>query len=149
MLSPRNSRFSVSAFVLDTSIALKWLLEDEHDRAYSVALLHSVGDEHRPIVPWLWFYEMANAILVQIRRERISAEEASAFLRLIGEMPIEVDTPDRLAILQPFRFARQNRLTCYDAAFLDLARRLNAPLATDDKELIRAASECGVQLFAA
>lgn len=89
----------MSTFVLDTSIALKWLLEDESDRAYSLAILDSVGGEHKPIVPWLWYYEMANAILVQVRRKRVTAEGASVFLGLVGEMPIEVDTPDRLAIL--------------------------------------------------
>ena len=29
----------MSAFVPDTSIALKWFLEDENDRAYSLAIL--------------------------------------------------------------------------------------------------------------
>jgi len=41
----------VSAFVLDTSIALKWFLEDENDRAYSLTILSSLSDEYRPIVP--------------------------------------------------------------------------------------------------
>jgi hypothetical protein len=52
----------VSAFVLDTSIALKWFLEDENDRPYSPAILGSLSAEYRPIVPWLWYYEMANVL---------------------------------------------------------------------------------------
>jgi hypothetical protein len=47
----------VSAFVLDTSVALKWFLEDESDRGFSMAILRSLSDEYRPIVPWLWYYE--------------------------------------------------------------------------------------------
>ena len=47
----------MSAFVLDTSVALKWFLEDESDRGFSMAILRSLSDEYRPIVPWLWYYE--------------------------------------------------------------------------------------------
>lgn len=38
----------MSAFVLDTSIALKWFLEDEGDRAYSMAVLEAITDEYWP-----------------------------------------------------------------------------------------------------
>ena len=31
-------------FVLDTSIALKWFLEDENDRDYSLAILEAIAD---------------------------------------------------------------------------------------------------------
>lgn len=135
----------MSAFVLDTSIALKWFLEDESDRAYSLAILRALNDEFRPIVPWLWYYEMANALLIQVHRKRVEFEDVKAFLGLIGEMAINIDTPDKLAILQLPHLARKHNLTTYDAAFLELAQRLRLPLATSDKELIRAASRCGVQ----
>ena len=89
----------MSAFVLDTSIALKWFLEDENNRAYSVTILRSLSDEYRPIVPWLWYYEMANVLLIQVHRKRVVFEEVKAFLSLIGEMAIDVDAPGKLAIL--------------------------------------------------
>ena len=59
----------MSSFVLDASIALKWFLEDESDRAYSQNILQAITDEYRPIVPWLWYYEIANAILTQVKRK--------------------------------------------------------------------------------
>jgi predicted nucleic acid-binding protein len=83
----------VSAFVLDTSIALKWFLEDENDRAHSLAILRSLSDDYRPIVPWLWYYEMANVLLIQVHRKRIVFDEVKAFLSLIGEMTIDIDHP--------------------------------------------------------
>lgn len=89
----------MSAFVLDTSIALKWFLEDENNRAYSVTILRSLSDEYRPIVPWLSYYEMANVLLIQVHRKRVVFEEVKAFLSLIGEMAIDVDAPGKLAIL--------------------------------------------------
>jgi hypothetical protein len=36
----------MGAFVLDTSIALKWFLEDESDRAYSLAILEAITDDY-------------------------------------------------------------------------------------------------------
>src|ERR1039457_4158452 len=40
---------------LDTSITLKWFLEDDNDRAFSLAILRSFSDAYRPIVPSLWY----------------------------------------------------------------------------------------------
>ena len=137
----------MGAFVLDTSIALKWFLEDETDRAYSLAILNSLSDEYRPIVPWLWFYEMANVLLIQVHRKRIVFEEAKAFLGLIGEMAIDIDAPDKRTILELPYLAREHHLTGYDAAFLELAIRLALPLATSDQALIRAAAAAQVPLL--
>ena len=137
----------MSGFVLDTSIALKWFLEDENDRTYSLDILRALSGEYRPIVPWLWYYEMANVLLIQVHRKRVVFEEVKAFLTLIGEMAIDIDAPDKLAILQLPHLARKHRLTGYDAAFLELAQRLQLPLATSDSQLIRAAAECGVGLL--
>lgn len=43
--------------------------------------------------------------------------------------------------------ARSQRLSAYDAAYLDLAIREGLPLATTDVELERAALATGVQVF--
>jgi predicted nucleic acid-binding protein len=107
----------------------------------------SLSDAYRPIVPWLWYYEMANMLLIQVHRKRVVFPEVEVFLNLLGEMTIDIDVPGKLAILQLPYLARRHRLTSYDAAFLELANRLQLPLATSDKDLIRAASECGVQLL--
>jgi predicted nucleic acid-binding protein len=137
----------VSAFVLDTSIALKWFLEDEGDRAYSLAILSSLNEEYRPVVPWLWFYEMANVLLIQVHRKRIGFEEVKAFLSLLGEMAIDIDAPDKRTILELPYLARAHQLTGYDAAFLELAIRRQLPLATNDQALIRAAAAARVPLL--
>jgi predicted nucleic acid-binding protein len=111
----------MGSFVLDASIALKWFLEDENDRAYSLRVLQTITDEHCPIVPWLWYYEIANAVLTQVKRKRIEFEKAVAFLKIIDEMLIDIDPPEGSAILQLPHMARQYNLTGYDAAYLELA----------------------------
>lgn len=137
----------MAAFVLDTSIALKWFLEDETDRAYSLAILNALTDDYRPAVPFLWYYEIANTILIQVRRKRIVFEDAAIYLNIIDEMVIDVDPPDGSAILKLPHLARTHNLTSYDAAFLELAMRLQLPLATSDQALVRAATDCGVSIL--
>ncbi len=138
----------MSAFVVDSSIALRWFLEDEEDRAYSLAILKSISEAHRPVVPWLWFYEMGNALTVAVRRKRIVFGHGEEFLQLIEQMPIDIDPPDRAVVLRLPHLARQYSLTTYDAAYLELASRLQLPLATCDQALVRAAADAELGLLA-
>jgi len=79
------------AFVVDTSFAMKWFLADEDDRASSVALLKSMSDTNRPVVPSLWFYEVGNALTMAVRRKRIVLVQLEEILRMLEEMPIDID----------------------------------------------------------
>ena len=136
----------MSAFVVDTSIALKWFLEDEEDRADSLNILKGISETNRPVAPWLWFYEIGNALTFAVRRKRVVFEQVEEFLRLLEQMPIDVDEPDRATALRLPYLCREHNLTTYDAAYLELAMRLQLPLATCDNALIRAAADVGVQL---
>ena len=88
-----------------------------------------------------------NTLLVQVHRKRIGFEKAEIYLGIIDEMVIDIEPPDSSAILKLPRLALAHNLTSYDATFLELAQRRQLPLATNDKQLIRAASECGVRLL--
>lgn len=77
----------MAAFVVDTSVALKWFLADEDDRADSLTLLRSISDTSRPVVPWLWFHEMGNALTIAVRRKRIAIEQLEEILRMLEQIP--------------------------------------------------------------
>jgi predicted nucleic acid-binding protein len=77
----------MSAFVLDTSIALKWFLEDEGDRSYSPEILESITAERRSIAPLLWYYEIASTLLVQVRRKRIGFEKILIYSTSLMKCP--------------------------------------------------------------
>lgn len=133
-------------FVLDASIALAWCFDDEAT-AEATALLDRF--EHgTALVPALWHLELANALVTSERRQRISAARATEFATLIEALPIFVDqeTPARAprGILD---LARHERLTAYDAAYLELAMRQGLPLATLDSDLRDAAERVGVPLL--
>jgi len=60
----------MAAFVLDTSIAREMVFwKTRSDCAYSLAILKAITDDYRPAVLWLWYYEIANTILTQVRRK--------------------------------------------------------------------------------
>lgn len=130
------------AFVLDASATLAWAFADEHDPVASRAAKLLQTDTEIALVPDIWWYEVRNTLLTSERRGRIAAEEAVRFLRQIDKLRIV-----RIALSdeQPlFALARQYRMTFYDAAYLALAIRERAPLATLDKQLAAAAFAEGV-----
>jgi predicted nucleic acid-binding protein len=135
----------VSDFVLDACLALQWFLEDEADRNYSLAVLASLS-EQRAVVPFLWFYEVGNGLLMAHRRKRISFDQIDGFLTRLKTLPIDAAQETPSEILELPGLARSHGLTNYDAAYLNLARRLNLPLATNDSELRKAAASTGVTL---
>lgn len=137
----------MASFVFDSSIALQWFLEDEDDRANSLAILATITEDHRPVVPYLWCYEIANTILVQVRRQQIEFHKAIEYLNIIDDMGIDIDPPHSSAILRLANLAHTHNLTSYDTAFLELAMRLRLPLATNDKALKKAAAAVNVAIF--
>ncbi len=136
----------MNSFVLDTSVTASWFFEDEGGE-YATSVLESLN-EGEAVVPALWPLEVANVLVVAERRERCSEAEAVRFIELLEDLPITIDedTAER-ALHATHQLAREYGLTAYDAAYLELAMRLGAPLATKDKQLAEAAQKAGVSLY--
>lgn len=132
------------SFVLDASITACWCFPDEQSAVADTAMQRLLEDE--ALVPALWPLEIRNILVVSERRGRIETADADAFLRDLDRLPIRVrhDTDLRALVA----LARKHQLTSYDAAYLDLAMRTSATLATLDGSLVRAALEEGVKLIA-
>jgi predicted nucleic acid-binding protein len=130
--------------VIDTSIAMAWCFEDEATQA-TEAVLDRLRDD-QAAVPAIWPLEVANVLLVAERRGRLSEAQASRFLELLAQLPINVDTSptDMAGIVAT---GRRHTLSSSDASYLLLAERLGATLATLDKPLAKAARRAGVQLL--
>jgi predicted nucleic acid-binding protein len=132
-------------FVLDASVTLCWLFQDESDRTADIAGQLLLGNE-RAIVPLIWWFEVRNVIVVGMRRKRVSAERVRTFLIQSEASPIDIDDeiPVEGAV---FEAAHNHQLSFYDACYLELAVRNGVPLATLDKSLARAAIAAGVPLI--
>jgi predicted nucleic acid-binding protein len=134
-------------WVLDASIALAWALPDETslqaDRFLSRVLAEDVL-----WVPSLWWYEVANALILAERRKRLTEADGIQLKELYGMLPIKTDTIigsdtiERLSTL-----ARQYKLSAYDASYLELALRKGLGLATLDRNLRSVAEKAGVRIF--
>ncbi|MBM3572504.1 MAG: type II toxin-antitoxin system VapC family toxin, partial [Alphaproteobacteria bacterium] len=81
------------AYVLDCSMAIAWQFRDESD-ALSDRALHAIKAAGA-IVPQLWPYEIANALVVAERRGRITAPDVLDILSSLADLPIT--TEDRAA----------------------------------------------------
>jgi predicted nucleic acid-binding protein len=129
-------------YVLDASIAACWGYHDEQDSRADAAYERLAED--RAIVPLHWWFELRNVLLIGERRKRIPEQHTADFLRRLSRLPIELaELPSAAAV---FSFARGHRLSFYDAAYLELAKREKTALATLDDQLARAAVAEGVPL---
>jgi predicted nucleic acid-binding protein len=131
--------------VVDVSVVLTWCFEDEATPA-SLALLDQLKTR-TIVVPALWHVELANALIQGERRGRINAEAVAEFSALIRDLRVRTDHGlDQDGPVVLFRLAREHRLTGYDAAYLEVALRLRASLATRDGQLRDAATRAGVDV---
>jgi len=131
--------------VVDSSAALSWALRDE--QGSGLALLETMVEEPA-IVPVHWILEVTNALRMAVQRARLQPDERHAIVERLENLSITVDAETvsrgwREIPLLADRFA----LTTYDAAYLELAIRLDLSLATMDKTLARAARAAGVPLL--
>jgi predicted nucleic acid-binding protein len=135
-----------AAFVVDCSIAMTWLFNDEATPVTAALLERLVAET--ALVPAWWFIEIANVIAMAERKGRISAAQSSAFIADLNLLDVERDDhgPSR-AFDHLLPLCRKHRLTSYDALYLDLALRRQLPLATLDDDLRTAAKKAGVSLL--
>ena len=133
------------SLVVDSSVALAWIYDDAATPA-TVGVLETVC-RNGAWVPSIWHLEVANVLEMSVRRGRITGAFRDAALADLALLPIQADleTQER-AWSDTARLAASHRLTLYDAAYLELAKRLAAPIATLDRDLAGAAEAEGVLL---
>jgi predicted nucleic acid-binding protein len=131
------------AFVLDNSVVSGWYLEGQAT-PYTAAVLARLrtDDAHAPA---LWDVELTNVLRTSCMRGRMDAQHAQGVLAYIARLPIQVDR-HAVARSELLGLALRFSLSTYDAAYLELALRLQCPVATQDEALRLAALAAGVGL---
>ncbi len=135
--------------VLDCSVAVAWCFDDEATPQLDALLDRVQGGG--ALVPSLWAIEITNVLLQAGRSGRITPTAIQERLGLLDMLPIETDAAGtgrgwRGTVLA---LATAERLTAYDATYLELAIRRGASLATTDKALRRAAALHGLAVLPA
>ena len=95
-------------------------------------------------MPGIWALEAANVIVKAQAKGLVSEARGSAFIGLLEEMFITVDSSTASRALGDIlQLARRFKLSSYDAAYLELALREGLPLATLDAALRAAMLQTG------
>lgn len=132
--------------MIDASTALAWCFPDEASEYADAVLMALEGKTI--LVPSVWSLEIANAVLVGERKKRLRQPEVQRFITLLESLSLVPDTQSAgRHVNNVLPLAREYNLSAYDAAYLELAIRYDAPLATLDGKLQRAAQQAGVNTF--
>jgi len=136
----------VNGIVIDASVALAWCFPDEASDYADAVLVALEGQT--AMVPAIWPVEIANALMIGERRKRIRQPEVRRFIELLKGLSILEDgqpLADTVSNILPL--AREYDLSAYDAAYLNVAVRHGAPLATLDAALQKASRASGIKIF--
>jgi predicted nucleic acid-binding protein len=78
----------------------------------------------------------------------MSQSESKRFLELLSSLPIKIESFSEQRMFEAvLNLSWKQKLSSYDASYLDLAMQTGLKLATLDQSLRKAADRCGVALF--
>ena len=133
-------------FVLDASVALAWLIA-RPVAPYAVRIQHLLLSGSRALVPSVWPLEIASGFVTAERRGMLTHSDTVQLLQNLDVALQSVDVRlEAISMRRLIATARAARLTAYDAAYLDLARDQQLPIATLDRSLAQAANQAGIPL---
>lgn len=135
------------AFVADASVAIAWVHPAQATRE-TAAMLEAIADGATLEVPALWSLEVANALIVLVRRRKLAEDERQAGLGWLRGLRVRVDHQmSELGFSRLSELAAAHDLSVYDAAYLELAARRRLVLGCKDGPLRTAARRAGVDLW--
>ena len=136
----------MSGIVVDASAVAPFMIADEAKDQSPKLLDLLTGDGVR--VPHHWRLEMANLGRKAVRRDRLTREELDEAITLLATFRVTTDEESHRHVWgRTLALASDHNLTSYDAAYLELALRRSAKLATLDRALGAAAIQAGAELF--
>ena len=139
----------MTGFVLDNSVAMRWLLESEKssDQKYAENVLESMMDSNA-FVPNLWQLEAVSVLAGAEKRCDVSLGEIERFISQLENLPIHTDPSTAHHVFsRTLILARAYNISSYDASYLELAIREGLSLATLDIKLIKSAKKAGVDIY--
>jgi predicted nucleic acid-binding protein len=134
--------------VLDASLIIAHVL-GESAIAFDTSIFDTLKGD-KVTVPAHWSTEVASALTNNARRGRLSQADIALILKQIDVFDIEFAEPLPVEELSDLiAFATDQQLTAYDAAYVMLALRLGAKLATLDNAMRRAAGGLHIDVLPA
>ena len=115
--------------VVDASIAVKWLVQEED----SVNANSLMDQQHEMLAPGFMALEVGNTLLQKVRRGAFSQNQAFRLSQRIFALPVEwIDTTSLTP--EAIRLALELNHPVYDCIYLALARQADALVVTADSQ---------------
>jgi predicted nucleic acid-binding protein len=135
-------------FVLPASVAAAWGIPPRYT-VYAHQVRFRLASGTPTVIATAWPLELAEELLSAVRCGDTTQQRADGILVALPALRIYLDelAPHR-AWPEVLNLARTHSISVSNAANLELALRLNLPLATTDATLTGAANTAGVPIFA-
>lgn len=133
-------RNPVKAYVLDTSVLVKWFSEaseSDMEKALRLRVDHA-NNKCLIIVPDLLIYELANALRYH---GVLSPFEVRESIESLIDLELEIRSLDINILNSALKLAFTYEVTLYDAYFLALAKVTQSPLITADYKFYKKVSD--------
>ena len=124
--------------VVDASVAIEWVVEEEGSDAATTIL--DAG--HRLHAPDLLIPECGNILWKMVRRGEATSEEAGLMAGLLQRAAVEL-VPARPLMAAALRIAVERGHPAHDATYLALALDRGCPFVTADGRLARVLAQRG------
>lgn len=121
----------MTQFVVDASVALKWVLVEPDTPLAQAVLFHPL------VAPDWWRIEVANGLWKAMERGQIDLDEAREGLARFADAPVE--TEDAVGLLdEALILAERLQHAVYDCLYLALAIRRGTTMVTADGKFMKA-----------
>jgi predicted nucleic acid-binding protein len=119
--------------VLDASVVLKWIFDDEAGAEPAARLKDAHVAGHEIVaVPDLLFYEIGNVLATKTRLSEAAIAEAFS---LLWDFSLERFDLGLEEFQGGLALSGKYKITLYDAAYIELSRRLKCTFVTADRKL--------------
>lgn len=126
----------MTAWVVDASVAVKWLLPEIH----SDVARQWLDADAILLAPELLYTEAANVFWKRVVRKEMTGAEARTCLAALAGLPLRA-APTQSLLPAALEIACYTRQTVYDALYIALAQAHDAVLVTADRRLFDAMRE--------
>ncbi len=121
--------------VVDASVAVKWLIEEEQSNLAGQLL----GGQHELFAPSFMGLEVGNALWRKVRTGQVQRDRAGGLAEAIPRMNISWVNDETICV-DAVRLAVALDRPVYDCTYLALAHRIGATMVTADERFANAVS---------
>lgn len=119
------------ALVVDASVALKWFV-DEIDTEKALKVRDRLRDQIVPIVPSLFFYEIANVLRY---KPEFGSTDTKNIIQALNDFQFRVEPFVQGLANLTIELAYQYGITIYDACYIAIGKKNQVDFVTADKKL--------------